>query len=103
MNSHFRNEIEADSPRGVPAITVRNVAKTFGSFIAMEEMSFEIMACRFVSLIGPSGCGKSTLLNMYQLKIAEFTRGKLLSRWYLCVEAGAGSSKTGSRQAIRLP
>ncbi len=64
MNLRFRNDIELNAPHDAPAVTVQNVAKTFGSFIAMEEISFEIKACRFVSLVGPSGCGKSTLLNM---------------------------------------
>jgi NitT/TauT family transport system ATP-binding protein len=36
----------------------------FGSFVALEKISFEIAARRFVSIVGPSGCGKSTLLNI---------------------------------------
>jgi sulfonate transport system ATP-binding protein len=64
MNSHVRNEVEPDRPSGAPAITVRDVVKTFGSFVALEGIRFEVTARRFVSLVGPSGCGKSTLLNM---------------------------------------
>src|SRR3981189_827120 len=35
-----------------------------GSFCALEEISLDIYAGEFVSLIGHSGCGKSTLLNI---------------------------------------
>jgi nitrate/nitrite transport system ATP-binding protein len=35
-----------------------------GSFCALEEISLDIRAGEFVSLIGHSGCGKSTLLNI---------------------------------------
>jgi NitT/TauT family transport system ATP-binding protein len=48
----------------LPAITVRNVSMMFGSFVALEKISFEVRPRRFVSIVGPSGCGKSTLLNI---------------------------------------
>src|SRR5256885_17059375 len=35
-----------------------------GPFCALEEISLDIRAGGFVSLIGHSGCGKSTLLNI---------------------------------------
>ena len=34
------------------------------AFNALEDVSFEIGAAEFCSLVGPSGCGKSTVLNM---------------------------------------
>jgi len=44
---------------------VRMVFKTKkGPFCALEEISLDIRAGEFVSLIGHSGCGKSTLLNI---------------------------------------
>jgi NitT/TauT family transport system ATP-binding protein len=48
----------------LPAVTARNVSRAFGSFVAIENISFEVAARRFVSIVGPSGCGKSTLLNI---------------------------------------
>jgi NitT/TauT family transport system ATP-binding protein len=53
---------------GVP-ISIRRVAKIFGEdsdnpFRALEEISVEIQAGEFVSVVGPSGCGKSTLMLM---------------------------------------
>ena len=51
-------------------MTVRfeNLQKTFqsadGEVHALADVSFEVDAGSFVSIVGPSGCGKSTLLNI---------------------------------------
>lgn len=55
----------------------RNIVKTFGSFTAVDDVSFSIPSGSFFSILGPSGCGKTTLLRM----IAGFqdpTSGDLL-------------------------
>lgn len=46
------------------AVKVSNVGKSFATYTAVEDISFEIPAGRFASIVGPSGCGKSTVLNM---------------------------------------
>jgi NitT/TauT family transport system ATP-binding protein len=52
-------------------LTLRNVSKIFGSpdngadqVHAMQDVSIEVQAGEFFSIIGPSGCGKSTLLRI---------------------------------------
>jgi branched-chain amino acid transport system ATP-binding protein len=44
-------------------LTVENVGKRFGGFVALEEISLEINTSERVGLIGPNGSGKSTLVN----------------------------------------
>src|SRR5690242_468140 len=62
------NEGSRQAKCGVP-ISIRRVAKIFGEdtdnpFRALKEISAEIEAGEFVSVVGPSGCGKSTLMLM---------------------------------------
>jgi len=45
-------------------VELRSLAKNFGSFIAVNDVSLEIEQGEFFSLLGSSGCGKSTLLRM---------------------------------------
>jgi spermidine/putrescine transport system ATP-binding protein len=45
-------------------LAVQNVTKAFGSFTAVDDVSFEVENGRFFSILGPSGCGKTTLLRM---------------------------------------
>ncbi len=57
---------------------VRRVFETKnGPFCALEEISLDIRAGEFVSLIGHSGCGKSTLLNIVA-GLLEATDGHVL-------------------------
>ncbi len=46
------------------AISVRGVTKAWGPARAVDGISFEAAAGRFVVLLGPSGCGKSTTLRL---------------------------------------
>ncbi len=41
-----------------------NISKTFGSVLAVDNVSFEIPRGSFFSILGPSGCGKTTLIRM---------------------------------------
>jgi spermidine/putrescine transport system ATP-binding protein len=45
-------------------VRVERVTKRFGSVTAVDDVSFEVAAGEFFSLLGPSGCGKSTTLRM---------------------------------------
>ena len=46
------------------AVALKGVGKQFPGYSAVEHITFDVAAGRFVSIVGPSGCGKSTVLNM---------------------------------------
>lgn len=51
-------------------LEVRGLQKAFGSFLAVNNVSFALERGTFVSLLGPSGSGKTTILRL----IAGFER-----------------------------
>jgi spermidine/putrescine transport system ATP-binding protein len=71
--------MSASPPPGArePVITLEQVVKRFGSYLAVAQADFVIERGEFFSLLGPSGCGKTTTLRM----IAGFeqpTAGRIL-------------------------
>ncbi|MBR1685802.1 MAG: ABC transporter ATP-binding protein [Clostridia bacterium] len=48
----------------MPEIKLKNVAKRFGKFVAVDNLNLDIESNAFITLLGPSGCGKTTTLRM---------------------------------------
>ena len=51
-------------------LEIRNVRKTFGSLVAVDDVSFTVEPGRLTGLLGPNGAGKTTTVSM----IAGLTR-----------------------------
>ena len=47
-----------------PCIAVEGVSKAFGSFVAVDNLSFEIPAGIICGFLGPNGAGKTTTVRM---------------------------------------
>ena len=71
------------APDGKPVISVEHVSKRYGDFVAVQDVSFEILRGEFFSMLGPSGCGKTTMLRMIA-GFEEVSSGSLQTRWCRC-------------------
>jgi ABC-2 type transport system ATP-binding protein len=45
-------------------VSVRNLTRKFGSFVAVNNISFDIPRGQIFGFLGPNGCGKSTSIRM---------------------------------------
>jgi len=62
-------EIQSSAVKSGVPIRIDRVSKTFGEdgdspFQALKQITVDIAAGEFISVVGPSGCGKSTLMLM---------------------------------------
>jgi putative spermidine/putrescine transport system ATP-binding protein len=51
-------------PDGLAAVRLEGVSKSYGSVQAIEELTLEVAAGEFYTLLGPSGSGKTTTLRL---------------------------------------
>ena len=59
------------------SVALENVTKTFGTTVALNDVTLRVSAGELFCLLGPSGCGKSTLLRLVA-GLYEPTRGRIL-------------------------
>lgn len=61
------NKVEPPSAQAAhkgSELSLERVSKSFGSAVAVREVSFRVEPREFVTLLGPSGSGKTTILRM---------------------------------------
>ena len=51
-------------PQNRPAIEVESLAKSYGEFVAVRDVSFRVGRGEVFGFLGPNGAGKSTTINM---------------------------------------
>jgi len=59
-----------------PSLSLEKVSVDFGSYTAVEDVSFDLVSGEILALVGPNGAGKSTILNAIS-KIVKPTRGTI--------------------------
>ncbi len=62
-------------------IEVKNITKKYGSFVAVDNINFEVNDNEIVGFLGPNGAGKSTTMNMITGYI-EPSKGKIIVNGY---------------------
>lgn len=60
-----------------PIITVKNLVKKYGTFTAVNDISFEVFEGEIFGLLGPNGAGKTTTLEILET-LREKTSGEVL-------------------------
>jgi ABC-2 type transport system ATP-binding protein len=56
--------VQLELDRAQPALEVRNLSKLYGSFRAVDNVSFSVPRGKIVGLLGPNGAGKTTTMQM---------------------------------------
>jgi ABC-2 type transport system ATP-binding protein len=59
-----------------PVLTVAGLRKTFGDFVAVDGVSFQVRPGEIVGLVGPNGAGKTTTISMI-LGVLQPTSGEV--------------------------
>lgn len=52
------------SERSAPIMAIKQLTKSFGGLVAVNQVSFDVRPGEVVGLIGPNGSGKTTVLNL---------------------------------------
>ncbi len=53
-----------NNPKPETAISIRNLTRKFGTFTAVDAITFDIRRGEIFGLLGPNGAGKTTTINM---------------------------------------
>jgi len=57
-------------------VEVKNLTKSFGDLLVLDDISFNVEQGEFLCIVGPTGCGKTTFLNSLT-KIYDINKGSI--------------------------
>jgi putative spermidine/putrescine transport system ATP-binding protein len=60
-----------------PILELRGVSRSYGTVVAVADLSLQLVKGEFLSLLGPSGSGKTTTLMMIA-GLSQPTAGEIL-------------------------
>ena len=78
----------------MPAIELEKVRKTFGKFVAVDDLSLVVPEASLCGFIGPNGSGKTTTLRMI-MRIYHPDRGRVMVMGEDVTASGAASDRVG--------
>lgn len=71
----------------MPILEVKNLSKTFGDFVAVDDLDFSLEKGEIFGLLGPNGAGKTTTINMLT-GLARPTSGSIILSGVDCLKNG---------------
>jgi len=79
-----------------PALSVRGLRKEFGSFVAVDDLSFDLFPGRSLAIVGESGSGKTTVARMI-VGLERPTSGTIVA----CGRDRSQPARRGSERKLR--
>jgi ABC-2 type transport system ATP-binding protein len=81
--------------RAAAAVVARDLSKTYGSFVAVDRVSFEVFEGEIFGFLGPNGAGKTTTIKMLTGLVSPTSGQALVAGLDVLTETGAIQSRIG--------
>src|SRR5689334_6374918 len=63
-NRYFHGSLSSGGSMSAPDIVVDRLTKMYGTFLAVDHISFEVAKGTILGFLGPNGAGKTTTIRM---------------------------------------